>query len=129
MRFPNVTKLATRYLLQATGTRAVTTLPANLEASLPLYRVSRGPGGDDFISDSPLVDIEGFTATAGPNAGDRAHDLAEDAREAMHALAGMTFEGALVDSVRTVQGPVDLPYDNPAVTRTVASYRLTLRKR
>lgn len=124
MRWPNVTKVTRTYLAAATGTRTVTKLPSNLEAALPVIRVSRGPGSDDKITDSPLLDVEVFAADD-----DAMWTLAEDAREAMHALAGKSVSGALVDSVTTATAPVYVDYGNSAIQRAVASYRLALRKK
>lgn len=131
MRWPNVTKLSVTYLKAATGIRAVTRLPANLESHLPVYRVTRGPGSDDKITDSPLVDVETFAASE-----DAMWDAAEDARQAMHALAGTVVDGALVDTVSTATAPTYVDFGNtstsdgnPAIFRAVASYRLALRKR
>jgi hypothetical protein len=45
----------------------------------------------------------------------------------VQALAGRVVLSALVDSVRTVTGPVRVDY-SPDVERVVASYRLALRK-
>lgn len=126
MRWPNVVKMAVVYLKPALGgVRVVTRLPSSLEPVLPLVRVRRGPGSDDGITDSPLLDVEGFTAVADEDA---MWDLAEDIRQAVHDMAGMDVGGFLVDSVETSVGPTDLDYGNPAVARTVASYRLHLRK-
>lgn len=124
MRWPNVTKLAVRYLYAATGVRTVTTLPSNLVDILPVHRITRGPGGDDKITDSPLVDVETFAASE-----DQMWEAAEDARQAMHALAGLVVDGALVDTVTTATSATYVDYGNPKVYRAVASYRLALRKR
>jgi hypothetical protein len=87
-------------------------------------RVARGPGSDDSVSDSFLLDVETFTGlTAGAG-----WTLAEDAREAMHDLAGAAVNGVLVDTVSTATAPVRVDY-SPNVERYVASYRLNLRKR
>lgn len=129
MRWPNVVKASVIYLKAATGVRTVTTLPENLTGNLPLYRVTRGPGSDDGITDSPLIDVETFTAAGEANDDDAMWDAAEDARQAMHALAGTVVNGALVDTVSTATSPTYVDYGNPAINRTVASYRLALRKR
>lgn len=105
------------------GVRVVTSLPGNLEAVLPVVRVTRGPGSDDSVTDSPVMDVESFTAGR-----DGMWDVAEDAREAMHALRGKAVSGRLVDTVQTTTGPVWVDYENPAVERIVASYRLDQRR-
>lgn len=112
------------YLSAALDVRVATKVPGDLVASLPVVRVARGPGSDDGITDSPLLDVETFA-----NTDQAAWDLAEDARQALQALAGKAVDGSLVDTVATVTGPVRLDYENPAVERYVASYRLDLRQK
>lgn len=122
MRWPDIEKLAVSYLEAALGVRVATRIPGDLSGSF--VRVIRGPGSDDGITDAPLLDVETFA----PNQ-PAAYALAEDAREALHALAGKAVNGALVDTVDTATGPVRLDYGNPSVERYVASYRLNLRQR
>lgn len=124
MRWPDVEKLAVAYLSAALGVRVATKLPGTLEASLPLVRVIRGPGTDDGFTDSPLLDVEVFAATQ-----PQASTVAEDVRQALHALAGKAVNGALVDTVSTASGPVRVDYGNPSVERYVASYRVELRQK
>lgn len=125
MRWPDVNALAYAYLTAAlSGVRVATKVPPDLESALPFVRIIRGPGSDDGITDSPLLDTEAFAASEGA-----AWDLAEDVRQAIHALAGQAVNGALVDSVTTATAPTWLDYGNPSVVRVVASYRMHLRKR
>lgn len=125
-RFADVEALAYSYLSAALDARVTTDIPSNLEQVVPLVRVVRGPGTDDGFTDSPLLDVECFTA-----AGDRAGlwELSEQVRDALRSLAGNSVNGQLVDTVTTAAGPTRLDYGNPAVQRTVASYRLALRGR
>lgn len=123
-RFADVEGLAVAYLNAALDVRVTTDIPANLEQVLPIVRVIRGPGGDDGLTDAPLLDVECF---AGNRSG--LWDLTEQTRDALHALAGTAVNSRLVDTVTTASGPVRLDYGNPAVHRSVASYRLTLRAR
>ncbi len=122
-RWPDVEALAVTYLSAALSVRVATNVPTDVHDLPNFVRIARGPGSDDGITDSPLLDVETFA----PSQGDAA-DLAEDAREAMHNLAGAAVNGALVDSVETATGPVRVRY-SPSVERYVASYRLHLRKR
>jgi hypothetical protein len=122
-RWPDVEKLAVAYLNAALSARVATNVPADVDNLPGFVRVTRGPGSDDGITDSPLVDVETFA----PKQGDAA-DLAEDAREAMHALSAVAVNGSLVDYVSTASGPTRVFY-SPNVERYVASYRLHLRKR
>ncbi len=124
MAWPDLELIAVAYLsTELPLVRVVTVLPGNLEAELPVIRVTRGPGGDDGFTDQPLLDCETFTA-------DRASmwALAEDARQALHALAGQAVDGFLVDTVNTATGPTYVDYGNVAVSRAVASYRVELRQ-
>lgn len=123
MRWADTEKLAVAHLTSELGVRVVTKLPARFEADMPVIRVSRGPGSDDGITDSHLIDVEVFAASAGPM-----WQLAEDARQAMLRLAGRAVNGALVDTVATAASPTRDDYENPAVERAVASYRLSLRQ-
>lgn len=124
MAWPDVERLAVAYLSERLGVRVSTKVPNNLTSVLPMVRIIRGAGSDDGITDSPLLDVEAF-------AGDQpaASALAEDAREALHDLAGRAVNGDLVDTVATATGPVRLDWGNPAVERYVASYRLGLRRK
>lgn len=123
-RWPDVEKLVVVYLSAALGVRVATKLPGMLEQALPIVRVIRGPGSDDGVTDAPLLDLEAFAATQ-----PAAATLAEDARQAIHALAGKAVNGVLVDTVSTASGPVRLDYGNPAVERYVGSYRIELRQK
>jgi hypothetical protein len=121
-RWPNLHKLAVTYLEAQTGKRIVTRIPATLPTET-FYRVTRGPGTDDGVTDQPLLDVETFAANESA-----AWAAAEDAREAIHDLAGRAVNGALVDSVTTSVAPNAVDYGNPAIFRVVSSYRLHLRK-
>lgn len=122
-RWPDVEALSVAYLNAALAVRVATNVPADVDDLPGFVRVTRGPGSDDGITDAPLLDVEAFAPTQGA-----ASDLAEDAREAMHNLAGAAVNGSLVDVVSTATAPVRVEY-SPNVVRYVASYRLNLRKR
>lgn len=121
--WPDVELLVRSYLAGILPGRVVTRLPGNLEEVVPVTRIMRGPGGDDGVTDEPMLDVETF-------AGDRAGmwTLAEQTRQALHGLAGAAVDGALIDTVTTATGPVWVDYENPAVERAVASYRIGLRR-
>jgi hypothetical protein len=109
-----------------TGTipgRVVTRLPSRFEENLPVTRLARGPGSDDGVTDTPLLDVETFGANEL-----EMWELAEATRQRLHQLAGTTIGGVLIDSVETATGPVEVDYGNPAVFRAVASYRVALRR-
>jgi len=123
--WPHLEKLATSHLTEATGKRTVTRVPADLEAQAVkgLYRVTRGPGSDDGVTDSPLLDVESFGTTE-----TQAWELAEGARQAVHKLRGRAVNGVLVDTVSTASGPVLVDWGNPGIYRYVASYRFAFRQ-
>lgn len=124
-RWPHLEKLAVAHLTAATGKRAATKTPDNLEAEAAegFYRVTRGPGSDDGVTDSPLLDVESFGTTE-----TSAWELAEDARQAVHKLRGKAVNGVLVDTVSTASGPVLVDWGNPGIHRYVASYRFAFRQ-
>ena len=121
-RWPDVERLAVAYLAGALDVRVATNVPADVDALPGFVRVTRGPGSDDRVSDEPLLDVEAFAPSQAAAAA-----LAEDAREAMHALSGAVGDGSLVDRVVTATAPVRVAY-SPKMTRYVASYRLSLRR-
>ena len=109
--------------LSSTVAATSAALPEDLEGSLPRNRVAVGGGSDDGITDEALVDVESFAGTRAAAA-----DLAEDTRQALLALGASNAGGALVDWVRTATRPVWVDYQNPAVHRFVATYRVALRR-
>lgn len=109
--------------LKTSGHGAGTSTPDRLELSLPFHRVTRAGGTDDGITDDALVDVETFAATR-----NEAAKIAEETRQSLLALAAEKSAGALVDSVRTARAPGWVDYKNPAVSRYVAAYRMTLRR-
>ena len=123
--WPHLEKLATEHLTSVTGKRTATRTTSNLDtlAIQGFYRVSRGPGSDDGVTDSPLLDIESFGTTE-----TQAWELAEGARQAVHKLRGKAVNGVLVDTVSTAVGPVLVDWGNPGIQRYVASYRFSFRQ-
>ena len=124
-RWPHLEKLAVAHLTAATGKRTATKTPPNLDtlAVQGFYKVTRGPGSDDGVTDSPLLDVESFGTTE-----TQAWELAEDARQAIRKLRGKAVNGVLVDTVSTAVGPVLIDWGNPGIQRYVASYRLSFRQ-
>lgn len=122
-RWPDLVLVARPVLLEALPGKVGTKVPDKVETKLPFTRITRGPGSDDGITDTPLLDVETFAGSS-----EDAFSMAEDARQAMLGLPGRAVEGALVDTVRTAVGPVEADYGNPAVVRVVASYRVAFRK-
>ena len=127
-RWPDVVPAVVRYLSYALSLppgRVATKVPSNVETLDGFVRVVRGPGSDDGVTDSFLLDVETFTKASQPS---QAWGLAEDVRAAMHGLPDSVLLGPLVDSVTTSSAPAEVDYGNPKTVRYVASYRLRLRK-
>lgn len=122
-RWPDLIRAVRPTLVSELGHKVATKVPPQVEQELPFTRLSRGPGSDDGITDRPLLDVETFHS----NEND-AFDLAETTRQAILAMSGRAVDGALVDTVSTVVGPVEVDYGNPAVVRIVASYRFAFRR-
>lgn len=123
-RWPDIEKALIDHLRATTGgTRAGTLVPPDVETLPAFIRITRGPGSDDLITDAPAVDVETFA----PGYGDAAN-LAEDVRQAFHALSGRKVGPVLIDRVRTITSPSWVDYRNPATNRFVASYRIEFRQ-
>ena len=99
-----------------------TRVPSDIDSLEGFVRVARGPGSDDGLTDSPLVDVETFAPTeyAAALLAERTRGVFLDLR------GGRRLAGILVDSVSTATGPTALQY-SPTISRYVASYRLRYR--
>lgn len=104
------------------GPRVTDEVPAKVETLVPVVVLHVSGGADDHTSDTVTVDAETFGA-------DRAAmwQLAEQTRQAVHALAATMVGGVVIDTVDTDQRPVPVSYGNPGVRRAVATYTLTTR--
>lgn len=123
MRWPDIEKALVAGIRADLEVQCGTKVPENVEVHTKYVRIARGPGTDDFVTDSPLIDVECFSNVYGT-----ASDLAEDLRQWFHSRTGRKVNGVLVDSVRTASAPAWLDYRNPATNRFVASYRLAYRQ-
>jgi len=105
-------------------TEVSTDLPDNVgQLEHGFVRVARGPGADDGVTDSPLLDVEAFHAERF-----KAAEIAERARAAAHAMTARLVNGTLIDSVNTTASP-HWVYYGPNVERYIASYRVEYRRR
>lgn len=105
------------------GVTASTETPDDLEGQLPWLLVRRVGGGyDGFRLDQPTVDIATFaTSTTTASA------LAAQVQVLLHEqLARHKVGTAVVSAVSTITGPHWVPYDNPAMRRYEATYRVTV---
>lgn len=108
---------------QFSPTRVVTELPADLAAVVPVIQVTRFGGSDGTLTlDAANIDVDTFATTR-----DASRSLAEQVRAALRLhLPGYAASGAAVQSVTTISAPRWVPYDNTALRRFVASYRITI---
>lgn len=123
MSWPSVAKALVAGIRTDLAVQCGTKIPGNVETLQKFVRISRGPGTDDLVTDSPLVDVECFSTDYGT-----AEALAEDVRQWFHALNGRKVGDVLVDRLRTSTSPEWVDYRNPATNRFVASYRLEYRQ-
>lgn len=121
---PDIEYAATLWLrARHPSARVVNELPSTLEQALPLLCVRVVPGGgDDGVSGEALLDVEAFAATR-----TAMWELADAAHESMLAARGRSAGGLVIDDVVADSLPGFVTYNNPAVRRTVATYRLTRR--
>lgn len=123
MSWPSPVKALVAAHRTETGVQTGTKVPGSVETLAKFVRFARGPGSDDFITDSPIIDVESFSNDYGT-----AETLAEDVRQWFHALNGRKVGALLVDRIRTVTSPVEVDYGNPGTTRFVAAYRIEFRQ-
>lgn len=128
----DVEALLVPWLALTLGVRVVTELPADLGDVLPVVRVVRVGGGDDDdvpSLDHPTIAVDCYGA-------DRAAAL--DLAAQVHTALRVTLPGTLlrteagtvaVTKTQTISGPSWRPYDNTALRRFGATYRLILRSR
>lgn len=98
--------------------RVVTELPADI-AGIEVVRITKISGTDEgqfSVYEDAIVDFDCFAATRG-----EARTLAHDVRDWLrNTLPGTKVgDGAFIMSVRSVNGPVWVPYDNTNVRRFV----------
>jgi hypothetical protein len=87
------------------------------------FRVRRIGGQDDGVTDFSQVDVDVFATSR-----DRAFSLARAARELLTDGPPPLVAGCILDRVTTVVAPVEVPNENPRVTRYLGSYRATARR-
>jgi hypothetical protein len=122
----DVEQLLIPWLSSTLSARALTDVPADLLAALPVIRVARIGGADDdnnprFDAATVTVDWFGADRTA-------ASDLAQAGHHALRVLLPrMTFNGVTVTFVQTISAPSWRPWDDTDVRRYGATYRLFIK--
>lgn len=102
--------------------RVLTLTPANLEQILPVVQVERVGGPTLQFRDAPLVYVYTYAATRADT-----QALAIRVQDLMlHHLPGAVAAGGRVQHVTCPVGPLWLPYDDPAVSRTQATYAMAV---
>lgn len=116
--YADVEALLVAYLTPLSGIQGVSVdLPQNVLTVLPFVQVNRVGGGDNYVTDSALVDIDCFAATRAT-----ASMIARTVHGAMMRLKHTAVNGVLVDSVETVTGPQWINYDDENLQRYVSTY-------
>lgn len=123
MTFGGVEALLVPWLKSALGgVRAVTELPSDLQAQVPLHRVM-GAGGtanpDMPRLLVPRVSIDSFDVGYAA-----ASQAAQAARAAMLSLRGQTINGTAFTFVELVSGPIWVPYPDTQIRQFTAMYQL-----
>lgn len=95
--------------------------PSDLLAKLIYVRVTNIGGPRDHLTDSPRVDIDVFAGSR-----DDARDAAEMIDTALRPR--VRVGSAIIDSVRTVTSPRELPWSNEKIKRYSATYAIGLRR-
>lgn len=121
--YVDVERLLVQWLGSQLNCRVVTDLPANLEQQVPLLQIQRIGGADT----RPGLDFAGLDVDAfGPDRGS-AVALAEKARHVLRfRLPGTQIDSAVFTRVDTTEAPSFRPYDNTALRRFGATYRLVV---
>lgn len=88
----------------------------------PFVLVERVVGGDDYITDSPTVDLAVFHPDRTVASG-----LAQELHAHMLRLRHTVVGGVLVDGLDTVRGPAWLDYQDENLQRYLMSYVVHLR--
>lgn len=108
--------------LEATlGVFSCASTPSDLEARLPVIRVTAGGGSGGRFSQHPRVSVDVFAADD-----DAARTLAAQVHEALVFLNG-TAGLAVIRSVRCDSMPTSRPWANEAIRRRGAEYTVSLR--
>lgn len=100
---------------------AVTETPPDFTP--PLVQVQRAEGDDNGTTDRPVLQVTCYGTSRA-----QAWEMAATAREALHAAAHHIVNGVLVDSVRTVNSPTQLPDPRRDLRVVTSSYRLGFRR-
>lgn len=123
MAYVDVELMLTTYIRTRQACGAVTELPANLTAAVPVAVVRRIAGGDEQLTlDQAIVDVDVYAADRAA-----ARLLSDQIRSDFRLhLTGYISGGGVVAKVETINGPFWVPYDNTNVRRYTAGYRVTV---
>ena len=123
MSWPSLVRAYIAGITAEFGTRASIATPPNLHELEGFIRVTKGPGSDDKIYDSSLVDFDVFAQT---------YDKAEKDAEALRAWVLTTqnrkLGGVIIGQVQTATSPVWVDWGNPNVHRFVYSARVVTKR-
>lgn len=126
--FPNIERaLIALYANLVVAGSVFRDLPADgVKPHMPAIRVWRTGGGDQYIEDRPVVDIDVFAATYAAGT-----TLAEQVRQRTIATPYVVTVGGdpvVIDHAVTSSAPREIPWGDTGVRRWIASYTLALRR-
>jgi len=121
MAFADVEAVLVTFLSSVPGVADVSVEMSN-QPSLPFVRVSRVTGGDDYITDRPVIYVETFAADRQTSS-----DIARRIDQKMHHLRHTVVGGVLIDHCETINGPFWSNYQDENMERHIASYTVHSR--
>jgi hypothetical protein len=132
MSYPDV-EIALMEYLDPLG-YTVTSTPADLEEHLPVIRIARFAGGDDWFEDLDFPEVVIVTYSEKDSGVPRSGlQVAEQIRDRMNLLNTDAFFSASANALlvrsQTQSGPVEVGYIDPAVACYSAAYRVTTKGR
>lgn len=89
---------------------------------LPFCLITRVSGGDDYVTDRAVVDVEVFAADRTSS-----FNVARDVHAQMLTLRHTTVAGVLIDYVDVINGPAWMDYGDELLQRHLMSYRIESR--
>lgn len=102
---------------------------ATLDSDVPLIKVTRVGGADDFVTDRPLVEVAVFATTY-----DEARQVADQCRQVILSSGGRSIAtpdypgGVLIDKAETTSAPLRVPYENETLRHKAATYQFAWRR-
>lgn len=121
--WPSLVRAYIAGINEALGVRAAISAPSDV-GSLPAFiRVTQGPGDDDTIFESSLLDFDVITPDY-----DTSERLAGQLRDWVLSTQNRLVGGVPIGRVRTGTSPLEVDWGNPSVSRFVYTARISTRR-